>query len=311
MASSSAVTDVLRRAGGAAGFAAFDTAGVERRELSAAVRSGAVLRVRNGWFAALDAPTDVVRAVRVGGIATASTIARIHGLWVSTGDRLHVRVPSNASRLRAPDDRAVALEAGTHGVCLHYRGRVTGTAGRDALPTALGEMFACATAAEGLAAVESAIDRRAIEPGHLDAVRAAMPSGRRTALDRIDFGGQSGLETKVRLFLRARRVRFRTQAHIDRIGAVDFLVGDRLVIEVDGWSFHSSRDEFENDRRRDFELVTRGYLVLRLSYRQVMDDWERSSAGILALLSRREHRWGGGRRGPFPRIGPRGIDPLV
>ncbi|KQM82212.1 endonuclease domain-containing protein [Agromyces sp. Leaf222] len=143
-----------------------------------------------------------------------------------------------------------------------------------------------------------------LDPGHLDAVREAMPIGRRAVLDRLDFGGQSGLETKVRLFLRSRRIRFRTQAPIEGVGLVDFLVGDRLVIEVDGWSFHSSQSQLENDRRRDFELMTRGYLVLRLSYRQVTHDWERTSAGILALLARREHRWRVGPigAGPFPSI---------
>ncbi|ANJ25580.1 endonuclease domain-containing protein [Agromyces aureus] len=113
-----------------------------------------------------------------------------------------------------------------------------------------------------------------------------------------------GLETKVRLFLRSRRVRFRTQAPLEGVGLVDVLVGDRLVIEVDGWGFHRSQSQFENDRRRDFELVARGYLVLRLSYRQVMHDWERTSAGILALLARQEHRWriGPGGTGPFPAV---------
>ncbi|GAA1955730.1 hypothetical protein GCM10009717_22190 [Agromyces allii] len=298
------MTAVLRRAGGAAGFAAFEAAGVPREAVASAVRAGAVTRVRNGWFASHDAPTDVVRAVRVGGIATASTVARITGLWVPERDRLHVRVAANSSRLRAPHDRTLPLAADAHGVCLHYRGRIAGLVGRDPVTTALGEMFACAPTADALAAVESAIERRALDPGHLDAVRDAMPPGRRATLDRLDFGGQSGLETKVRLFLRSRQVRFRTQAPIEGVGAVDFLVGDRLVIEVDGWSFHSSRTEFENDRRRDFELATRGYLVLRLSYRQVAHDWDRTAAGILALLGRREHRWRIGRAGigPFPSI---------
>jgi very-short-patch-repair endonuclease len=302
MATNTGVTIILRRAGGAAGYAAFDRAGIARSEVLAAVRSGAAARVRNGWFAAPDAAADVVRAVRVGGIATASTVARLRGVWVPSRDRLHVRVSSNAARLRSPHDPSVVLDARRHGVCVHYRARIDGTFGRDPLTTALGEMFACALSHEAIAAVESAIERRELDPGHLDAVRRAMPPGRRGLLDRLDLATQSGLETKVRLLLHGRRVRFRTQAPIDGVGMVDFLVGDRLVIEVDGWEFHSSREHFENDRRRDFELVTGGYQVLRLSYRQVVDDWERSSAGILALLARGEHRWQGRRLGPFPPI---------
>lgn len=302
MATSTEVTRVLQRAGGAAGFAAFDRVGIARAEILAAVRSGSASRVRNGWFAAPEAPGAVVRAVRVGGIATSSTVAELRGLWVPARDRLHVRVSSNAARLRSPHDRSVALDAQRHWVCVHYRGRIDGTIGHDALTTALGEMFACTHAHEAIAAVESAIERRELDPGHLESVRRAMPSGRRSLLDRLDLTAQSGLETKVRLLLYGRRVRFRCQAPIDGVGSVDFLVGDRLVMEVDGWTFHSSREEFENDRRRDFELVTRGYAVLRLSYRQVIDDWERTSSGILALLARGEHRWPGRRGGPFPPI---------
>ena len=114
-------------------------------------------------------------------------------------------------------------------------------------------------------------------------------------IDRVDPDSQSGIETKVRLLLRARRIRFRTQAHVEGVGSVDFLVGDRLVIETDGRAFHTG-PAFEEDRRRDFELVMRGYLVLRLSYRQVIDDWDRTRAGILALVARGEHQWSG--RGP-------------
>jgi very-short-patch-repair endonuclease len=69
------------------------------------------------------------------------------------------------------------------------------------------------------------------------------------------------------------------------------LVGDRLVIEIDGAGFHTGV-EFEADRRRDFELIQRGYLVLRLSYSMVMRDWAEVQRGIVTLIERGEHRWG-------------------
>ncbi|MDR6905382.1 very-short-patch-repair endonuclease [Agromyces sp. 3263] len=89
------------------------------------------------------------------------------------------------------------------------------------------------------------------------------------------------------------------QVVIDGAGRVDILVSDRLVIEVDGRAFHTGT-AFDEDRRRDFELVTRGYLVLRLSYRQVVHDWDRTCAGILALVARNEHLWSG--RGPHEAV---------
>ena len=51
---------------------------------------------------------------------------------------------------------------------------------------------------------------------------------------------------------------------------VDFLWPDhRLVVEVDGYAFHSTRRSFERDRRRDADLTSRGYRVIRLTWRQI------------------------------------------
>jgi very-short-patch-repair endonuclease len=45
----------------------------------------------------------------------------------------------------------------------------------------------------------------------------------------------------------------------------------RLVVELDGYEFHRGRDAFESDRERDSRLRLAGYLVLRFTWRQVMD----------------------------------------
>ena len=60
-----------------------------------------------------------------------------------------------------------------------------------------------------------------------------------------------------------------------RVGAheVDFLWrAERLVVEVDGYAFHSSRASFERDRLRDSELQAAGLRVLRVTWRQIVDD---------------------------------------
>lgn len=93
------------------------------------------------------------------------------------------------------------------------------------------------------------------------------------------------------MLLRGRGIRHRTQVWIDSVGRVDILVGDRLIIEIDGAGFHTGV-EFERDRRRDFEFVMRGYLVIRLSYQMVMSEWETVRGGVLELIERGEHRWG-------------------
>ncbi len=63
-------------------------------------------------------------------------------------------------------------------------------------------------------------------------------------------------------------VNVRIQGH-----EVDFLWRDRgLVVEVDGFQFHSSREAFERDRRRDADLQATGLLVLRITWRQIVQE---------------------------------------
>jgi very-short-patch-repair endonuclease/predicted transcriptional regulator of viral defense system len=44
---------------------------------------------------------------------------------------------------------------------------------------------------------------------------------------------------------------------------------ERLVVEVDGFRFHSARDAFERDRLRDARLVAAGFRVLRVTWRRL------------------------------------------
>ncbi|WP_136708116.1 DUF559 domain-containing protein [Agromyces sp. H66] len=232
----------------------------------------------------------------MGGTATATTVARLHDLWVHDDGLLHVRVPHTTGRLAAPHDRHVPLDREQHAVCVHYSSRGGFDRARDPLTMALAEMFACSKPSEVMSAIDSAIEKGVLQLGHLDLIRRKMPRSRHGFLATVDPDSQSGLETRIRLLLRSRRIRFRTQVEIGGVGRIDFLVGERLVIEADGRAFHTG-EAFEEDRRRDFELVTRGFVVLRLSYRQIMKDWERTRAGILALVERGAHRWAG--RGPY------------
>ncbi|MGA9857012.1 MAG: DUF559 domain-containing protein [Solirubrobacteraceae bacterium] len=48
--------------------------------------------------------------------------------------------------------------------------------------------------------------------------------------------------------------------------------GPRVVIEVDGFAVHGQRGKFDGDRRRDQALAARGYLVIRVSWRQLVEE---------------------------------------
>jgi very-short-patch-repair endonuclease len=69
---------------------------------------------------------------------------------------------------------------------------------------------------------------------------------------------------------------------------VDFrVIGTRVIIECDGWTFHGRhRADFERDRRRDAELVAAGWIVLRFTYRAITTRPKETAERIAAAVAR-------------------------
>jgi very-short-patch-repair endonuclease len=68
---------------------------------------------------------------------------------------------------------------------------------------------------------------------------------------------------------------------------VDFLWRkNRLVVEVDGYAFHSSKKRFEGDRRRDADLAARGLRVIRVTWRQIVEEPEAMLVRLAQALIR-------------------------
>jgi very-short-patch-repair endonuclease len=68
---------------------------------------------------------------------------------------------------------------------------------------------------------------------------------------------------------------------------VDFVwPNERLIVEVDGFAFHSTRAAFERDRARDRTLHAAGYVVLRVTWRQLVRGPEMVVAELAAALVR-------------------------
>jgi very-short-patch-repair endonuclease len=77
---------------------------------------------------------------------------------------------------------------------------------------------------------------------------------------------------------------------------VDFLWrGAKLVVEVDGFAYHSSRSSFERDRHRDATLLARGYRVLRVTWRQITNEPEAVIARLAQVLAQTPATGGAGR----------------
>jgi very-short-patch-repair endonuclease len=67
---------------------------------------------------------------------------------------------------------------------------------------------------------------------------------------------------------------------------IDFLWPQAgVAVEVDGYAFHSGRDAFERDRRRDQILLAAGIRVLRVTWRQLTDEPFAVTASLAAALA--------------------------
>ena len=58
----------------------------------------------------------------------------------------------------------------------------------------------------------------------------------------------------------------------------------RLIVELDGFSYHRDRARFENDRRRDAVLQKAGFSVLRFTHRMVRESPDEVAGSVLVML---------------------------
>jgi very-short-patch-repair endonuclease len=75
-----------------------------------------------------------------------------------------------------------------------------------------------------------------------------------------------------------------------RIGGytVDALFAEeRVIVELDGWDFHNSRDSFESDRERDAEMLARGLATIRVTWERMLGTPQREADRLLAILRAR------------------------
>lgn len=103
----------------------------------------------------------------------------------------------------------------------------------------------------------------------------------------VGRNGATKSEAENRLLALLRRAELpepEVNATLDGI-EVDFLWRERgLVVEVDGFAFHSTADRFENDRRRGSRLAAAGVRVTRVTWRQLTRESEATIARIAQAL---------------------------
>lgn len=270
----------LRAAGGAARRATLVRCRADAARLADAVGTGAVRRVARGVYAVPEARRDVVTAVVHGARLGCLSALSLAGVAV-----LHPPAVPHLSVDRGRGARPSGVRARFPAVV--HRELAAGGPRSVTVASALARALVCRPAVEALVAVDDALRRRLAT---LDEVRAALPrtaTRERLALDLADGRSRSPLETVARLALVGAGLDAVPGVVVAMVGEVDLLVGGRVVVELDGYAYHSGRDEFREDRRRDRELVLQGYVVLRFTADDVREPRAMVSAVEAALRRQR------------------------
>ncbi|HUG50516.1 MAG TPA: DUF559 domain-containing protein [Terrimesophilobacter sp.] len=251
-----------------------------------AVRSGAIIRVRKGWYCRPDLPTELQQAARVGGRLACVSAARYHGLWVpGQPGRLHVQVPARACQLRSRADyRRRLSDLAGHPVVVHWDDDETPSRLLVAVARCVEQVAWSHPAEFGFVVAESALHQRKLTVTQWHRILAGLPRRVRRRLAAAGRLSESGTESMFGFRMRRIGVRFRQQVQIGR-DRVDFLIGDRLVVEIDSDGYHDS----VADTRRDARLSMLGYRVLRFHYDQLVNHWDEVLGSVLAALSRGDH----------------------
>ena len=272
------ITAILRAAGGVSRIRALTELGVGDHAIRKAVRAGEATRPRRGWLALPDADAQLLEAVKNGVYLTCVTEAKRRGLWSMT-DELHVAASPHSGHTRAIDAH------------VHWRKPLVPRgdgAPVDPIENVLAIVAECRPYEESIAIWESAMRLQLFDR---DAMRELPlgPAARRVLADAKPFAGQgteSVLTTRLRWLQAALKLSMRRQVWLCG-HPVDLLIGDRLVIQIDG-ATHVDRQRLI-DNEHDLRLMLAGYHVIRIGYRQLFDDWPHVQELITLAVAQGRH----------------------
>lgn len=253
----------------------------DHQAVTAAIEAGLVRDLGAGWLALPEARESVVVARRMGAAVTCVSIADFFGLPVLVPpDRPHIALPQRRGR------RQVDMAMRVHGESRWVPPAPVGFP-LAPLADAFARVLRCRPAEEAAVVVDAALRRRLVTPEEIR--RALTGPGSPAALatlERCSPRSRSAIETAARLALEDAGLEVAAGVEIDGVGEVDLVVEGRIVVECDGFAYHSGRREYREDRRRDRALVQLGYLVLRFTWEEITDDPRVVVAPVLRLLGR-------------------------
>ncbi|MBW9109917.1 DUF559 domain-containing protein [Microbacterium trichothecenolyticum] len=249
--------------------------GWSRHMIRRALADGGLVRLRKGWVATPDADPFLVSAARAGVVLSCVTQARRLGLWVLHEGAPHVAAPSHSGAVRP---------AGAH---VHWAKPAVPRHPdhlEDPIENVLVLAAGCQPFERALAIWESALNKSLVGPEVMRRLR--LPPAARRILEVATPWSDSGLESFVPPRLKWMRLPVRPQIWIaDR--PVDFLIGERLVLQIDGG--HHVGAQREKDIAHDALLTLMGYHVIRVGYHRVIHRWEEVQDLIMRAVAQGLH----------------------
>lgn len=236
-----------------------------RRALRDLVEEGAVVE-RGGVVFAPGTDWPLIACRMLGGLLTCHSALEYYSLpELPHPGAVHVAIPSSRGRVRP-----------LAGVVVHREPArwPPGMSPPVAPPRLLvARMLRCAEETPAVVVADAALRRGLVSRAELAAMlrsnRSGGPLGHRR-LARCREKARSPIESIARLELEDAGHSVEVGVDVPGVGEVDMLVDDRLLVETDGYQFHSSKGDWSNDRRREQGLIAQGRLWVRLTYDDVM-----------------------------------------
>lgn len=243
-----------------------------------AIESGTVRAVRRHWIAIDSADADLTLAATNTARVACVSAARRRDWWMpeAVDARLHIAVAPHGASPRVDKERTI----------VHWSRHVAPSPAWSLVEStedSLAHIAVCVDPIDAVVIWESAVRKENLAIEALRRVRWPSAAAQARA-DEVTGLSDSGLETIVITRLSPWGHRLRQQAVIAG-QRVDLLIGERLVIQIDGFAHHSKSAQRTRDVALDAELRLRGYTVLRFTYAQVLHDWrgvERTIARAIA-----------------------------
>ncbi|MFT4228664.1 MAG: DUF559 domain-containing protein [Microbacterium sp.] len=268
-----AVVSAVRKAGGIARTRSLAAAGHSKHHQAVAVAAGVLRRVGRSWLAVPTIDPRLELAARSGVVLTCVTEAKRRGLWVLEDGGCHVGADPHGRSAPGCQVHWSAPPVPRHPDTVV-----------DPIENVLAIVAECRPHDEALAVWESALKKSLVTVEALR--RLPLRPAARALCDEVSPWSDSGLESIVRPRLRFLRLRIVQQVWIAG-HRVDFLIGARLVLQVDGGSHVGAQRE--EDIAHDALLMLMGYHVIRVGYDQVVGRWHEVQDLIMRAVAQGLH----------------------